>query len=363
MRPCQGPVTLPRRWWDNRVAVTQDRGITATGRLPDGTSYFAPLGELVYDSDDDRVQCHLCGGWFRFVGSAHLRLTHGWTLDRYRQAFYLLRETPTCARGMSEALRVHAAKRRAAGEFVGKPGRHGTRGRGVRRERSLGAVLPALVAELHPDLNGELDPFRVGVRSGRPVWWLCRQCGTTWQAPPHGRSNGEGCPTCGREQATLKNSRVSKERSLAIRRPDLLAEWHPVRNEDVDPYSVAARSGRKIWWRCAVCGHEWQATPDSRSRGRGCPDCGRRQAGEAIRTRLSVVAPHRSIAVKRPDLALELHPTRNVDVDPLTLAAYSNQTVWWGCRKCAQEWQAKPCDRSRERARCPRCNPPKRVAA
>jgi hypothetical protein len=27
------------------------------GRLADGTPYFAPLGELPYDPDEDRVQC------------------------------------------------------------------------------------------------------------------------------------------------------------------------------------------------------------------------------------------------------------------------------------------------------------------
>jgi hypothetical protein len=41
---------------------------TLVGRLPDGTPYFAPIGELPYDADDDRVQCHLCGDWFRIVG-------------------------------------------------------------------------------------------------------------------------------------------------------------------------------------------------------------------------------------------------------------------------------------------------------
>jgi hypothetical protein len=32
------------------------------GHLEDGTPYFAPLAELRYDADVDRVQCHLCAG-------------------------------------------------------------------------------------------------------------------------------------------------------------------------------------------------------------------------------------------------------------------------------------------------------------
>ena len=41
-------------------------------RLEDGTPYVGRLGELAYDRDEDKVQCHLCGGWFRAIGSSHL---------------------------------------------------------------------------------------------------------------------------------------------------------------------------------------------------------------------------------------------------------------------------------------------------
>ena len=44
----------------------------SVGRLPYGTPYFAPIGEVPYDPDEDRVQCHLCGGWFKLIGSTHL---------------------------------------------------------------------------------------------------------------------------------------------------------------------------------------------------------------------------------------------------------------------------------------------------
>ena len=36
-----------------------------TKRLGDGTVYYGMLGELAYDADEDKVQCHLCGGWYR----------------------------------------------------------------------------------------------------------------------------------------------------------------------------------------------------------------------------------------------------------------------------------------------------------
>lgn len=40
------------------------------GRLPSGEQYFAPIGEM--RSDGERMQCHLCGRWYRMVGGSHL---------------------------------------------------------------------------------------------------------------------------------------------------------------------------------------------------------------------------------------------------------------------------------------------------
>ena len=37
-----------------------DDHAAALGGLGDGTPYFAPLGEVIYDGDE-RVCCHLCG--------------------------------------------------------------------------------------------------------------------------------------------------------------------------------------------------------------------------------------------------------------------------------------------------------------
>ena len=72
----------------------QDRRKTY-GWLPDGSSFYAPLGEMLSDGDE-RVCCHLCGRWMKAVGGTHLRW-HGWTIDEYREAFRLGRQTPTCA--------------------------------------------------------------------------------------------------------------------------------------------------------------------------------------------------------------------------------------------------------------------------
>jgi hypothetical protein len=71
-------------------------------RLADGTPYVGELGKLAYDRDEDKVQCHLCGGWYRMLGSSHLRRTHGWTLAEYRDAFQLPMQMATCSHDLSQ---------------------------------------------------------------------------------------------------------------------------------------------------------------------------------------------------------------------------------------------------------------------
>ena len=71
------------------------------GNLPDGTPYYAPLGELPVDADAGLVQCHLCGSWFRQLHHAHLS-RHDYTVDDYRETFGLRARHPLQAPDLSE---------------------------------------------------------------------------------------------------------------------------------------------------------------------------------------------------------------------------------------------------------------------
>ncbi|MFL5860653.1 MAG: zinc-ribbon domain-containing protein [Solirubrobacteraceae bacterium] len=122
----------------------------------------------------------------------------------------------------------------------------------------------------------------------------------------------------------------------------MLAEWDPVHNAGLDPRTIGPSSVRKVWWRCATCGHQWRATPEARTKGYGRPSCGHRRTGEATRARNLRVAPDSSFAALRPDLLPEWHPTRNQGLDPWALSPGSNVMVWWRCVDCANEWQTTP---------------------
>jgi len=124
-------------------------------RREDGTPYVGELGELAYDPDEDKVQCHLCGGWYRVIGSSHLRRGHGWTLAAYRDAFRLPMQLATCSRGVTQRCRANALALIERGDF-GK-------GVGVPVERRNVRIRPwCTLAARHPELVKELDRERDG---------------------------------------------------------------------------------------------------------------------------------------------------------------------------------------------------------
>ena len=324
--------------------------------LEDGTPYFGELGELAYDPDEDRVQCHLCGRWYRFVGSSHLRRSHGWTLAQYRDAFHLPIQLATCSRDLSDRHRDHARSQiERAGEFG-----HGVdvaieRGSfRVRPWRSLAALHPDLAAQLHPDRNPGLgDPRAIAAKSNRRLWWRCPDCGHEWQATVGSRAAGHGCPECYNRQRRQHGPRnVAAEQSLAALYPALAGEWQRARNGDLVPQAISPGSKQKVWWRCAACGHQWRAAVANRTRaGAGCPACGLKRRA-ITQTR---VDPARSLAVKHPGVAAELHPERNPGIDPATLGARSSLKLWWQCAACGHEWRAAVANRTAAGTGCPVC--------
>ena len=62
--------------------------------------------------------------------------------------------------------------------------------------------------------------------------------------------------------------------SFAETHPNLANQWHPTLNGDLTPSDITKGSNKKVWWKCPKGeDHEWEARPNSRSKGSGCPIC------------------------------------------------------------------------------------------
>ena len=137
----------------------------------------------------------------------------------------------------------------------------------------LATVCPELLKEWHPTKNGNLKPTMVTRGSHKKVWWICNKA-HEWEASPHNRSKGNGCPICGAEKAH-KTQRLNsaKANNFAEKYPELLKEWDYYKNEE-NPNNYAVKSNFYVWWKCPDCGHSWKASiADRTTNNYGCPKC------------------------------------------------------------------------------------------
>ncbi len=105
------------------------------------------------------------------------------------------------------------------------------------------------------------NPSTVAVGSHQQKNWKCVAAGHEWTAAVYSRIAGRSCPYCAGQRVLVGFN------DLATKNPQLASEacgW--------DPSTVFPMSNTKRRWRCDL-GHEWNASPNTRTSGSGCPSC------------------------------------------------------------------------------------------
>ena len=203
---------------------------------------------------------------------------------------------------------------------------------------SLAALYPDIAAQWLQDKNGFLKPDEVRPSSRNKVWWRCEK-GHEWMTSVDNRVyNGCGCLVCA-------GKRVQKGfNDLATVNPILAREWNTEKNNGLTAEEVHPGSNKSYWWKCAL-GHEWKATPSSRTIGGNCcPYCANR-----------LVAPgFNDLATLYPKIAAQWHPTLNGTLTPDAVVAGSTKYAWWLCPD-GHVWKTKVCKRTYKNTGCPVC--------
>ncbi|OGW27043.1 MAG: hypothetical protein A2X59_00770 [Nitrospirae bacterium GWC2_42_7] len=197
---------------------------------------------------------------------------------------------------------------------------------------------PELLNEWDNDKNAGIDPYLLSAGSIKKVWWKCtKNSAHEWPAIIYNRARkGKGCPYCA-GQLTIPAE------SFAKLRPALMKEWHPTKNEGIDPWSLPPGGQTRVWWRCDN-GHEWSTLLFVRAKhDKGCPYCTGRVASEK-----------NSLETVFPEIAAEWHPTKNTKT-PKEVTSKNNYRAWWKCHTCLFEWQAPVNMRTVLNSGCPLC--------
>ena len=104
---------------------------------------------------------------------------------------------------------------------------------------------------------------------------------------------------------------IKGESDLATLHPDLVKEWHPIKNGDLMPEDISSGSGKEVWWLCPE-GHTYSMVVNQRTkRGYGCPYCSGHRAIRGIN----------DLATSNPELSEEWNYEKNNNLTPYDVTA------------------------------------------
>ncbi len=247
---------------------------------------------------------------------------------------------------------------------------------GVRRKNMVPLV------DAHPEIaeewvyvkNAGWGPEHVSRASGVRCWWQCRFCERDYKAQVCNRTTGQksACPYCA-------SKRVCEENSFLVWFPEVAKEWHPTKNKTLKVEDFMHASGKKVWWLCSECSHDWKcAIADRTGLESGCPACYEARMEYARLHPSQYATPQRvldenskpshwygkpssdsfvSLYQWSKALSRQWHPTKNGSITANEIAKGSDAIAWWKCHKGPDhEWPATVYSRTRsKKANCPFC--------
>jgi hypothetical protein len=196
----------------------------------------------------------------------------------------------------------------------------------------------SLMDEWDYEANQTLDPKKLTRGSNKKASWKCSKCGHKWKTAIYHRATRKtGCPKC----RSAQRKKLAYKESLPFTNPEAAKYWHPTKNKNLSPDMFKTGSRFRAWWRCNICGNEWE-TPIKNYN--DCSYC--KKQSKLLQN---------SIKKHDPKLAEEWHPTKNGNLTPNDVSYSSNDKAWWICSKCRYTWEAKISNRAVLGRGCPVC--------
>lgn len=160
--------------------------------------------------------------------------------------------------------------------------------------------------------------------SQKEIWWQCVN-GHAWLASVRSRVRalesqstviasdrndivGLKCTVC------VAHEKLAS--SLAVRRPEIAALWHPTKNSNLSPEVLTPASNKDVWWKYKECGHEFYLSVNDLTKRKFPMACAKCKLLE------------RNIAHQLPELALLWDYDKNHEM-PDDVSVGSNTKFWW----------------------------------
>lgn len=133
---------------------------------------------------------------------------------------------------------------------------------------------PSLIHELDLEKNTLEAVKNTTCGSTRIIFWKCEQ-GHRYEMSANNKIKSKGCPYCNNKRVIVGENDLEtwcKQNG----RTQILDDWNSDKNA-VSPRELTYGSNKKVWFKCHICGYEWQTVIASRTRQHtDCRMCSRR---------------------------------------------------------------------------------------
>lgn len=119
--------------------------------------------------------------------------------------------------------------------------------------------------------NIDLDPQKLSDKSNKEAYWIC-ELGHKYKTRIIHRTEGHGCPFCsGRKVLPGFNDLETWCKNNNIK----LDKWDYKKNS-LKPSECSRTSSKVVWWKCNICGYEYQNKIVNEMTNLYCPRCNKR---------------------------------------------------------------------------------------
>ena len=190
----------------------------------------------------------------------------------------------------------------------------------------------------HKTLNGNVKPRDVSLNSHTKYWFKCNVCNhdidisldkvnglNRWccYCANQKRCKNEDCDHC------LKNS-------FAIHPKHKF--WHKTLNGHIKPRDVSISSGKKYWFKCNECNHDFDIRLDDVNHGKWCGYCSK-PLKKLCKNEDCDHCKQNSFAI-HPKSEF-WHKTLNGNVKPRDVSLNSHTKYWFGCNECNHDFDIR----------------------
>ena len=122
------------------------------------------------------------------------------------------------------------------------------------------------------DLNKGVVPRQAFLSSHKKFWFRCSKCQHNFTSVLYILSSGVWCPFCVNQKlCSNENCKHCFEKSFASHGKARF--WNFDKNDRINPREVFLSSGKKYWFTCSKCQHNFKTVLSRISSGVWCPYC------------------------------------------------------------------------------------------